>query len=365
MELSKILNKYGCCAFLFLCFSLPAHSVSSEPKLVSSGLELPWSIEFLDANTLLLSERAGRIKQMDRATGLTKNITGVWPVWFSGQGGLLDLAVDPQGSGWIYATYSKPAPDGASTALARFKVIGMKVEQFEELFVSNAISSGGRHFGSRIAFDDNVDGTNANSGHVFFTSGDRGERDSAQDLSSHAGTVLRLNKDGSIPEDNPFVGQAKAMPEIWSYGHRNPQGLSYDSQTGRLWLIEHGPRGGDEINLVKKAANYGWPVISYGKEYWGPFDVGEGTRRDGMEQPVKYYDPSIAPGSLLFHKGKLYAGALKLQHLNRVDIDASGNASNEMRLFGGLEQRIRDVTASSDGLIYFITDQGNLYQFKP
>ena len=368
MELSKILNKYSCYAFACFWLCLPAYSADSEPKLVASGFELPWSVEFLDANNVLVSERDGKIKQMDIATGSTKKITGVWPVWFSGQGGLLDLAVDPEhssGDKWVYATYSKPSLDGASTALARFKVVDGKVAELEELFVSNAVFTSGRHFGSRIAFDDSVEGNTANSGYVFFTSGDRGVRESAQDLSSHAGTVLRLNKDGSIPRDNPFVGQPEAMPEIWSYGHRNPQGISFDYQTGNLWLIEHGPRGGDEINLVKKTANYGWPVISYGKEYWGPFDVGEGTHREGMEQPVKYYDPSIAPSSLLFHKGRLYSGALKLQHLNRVDVDAAGSTSNEVRLFGELKQRIRDVTAGPDGSIYFITDQGNLYQFVP
>ena len=208
---------------------------------------------------------------------------------------------------------------------------------------------------------------------MFFSIGDRGVRPNGQDLSTHAGSVLRLNLDGSVPEDNPFVKRSDSLPEIWSYGHRNPQGLSYDFQYKRLWLIEHGPRGGDEINLIRAGKNYGWPVISYGKEYWGPFSVGEAKAKAGMEQPIKYYVPSIAPGSLLLYtggafpewKGHLFAGALKLQHLNRIQLNSLGQVDGEERLLENLNERIRSVTQSPEGWIYLSTDSGKIIRLAP
>mgnify|MGYP000329478061 CR=1 FL=1 len=185
--------------------------------------------------------------------------------------------------------------------------------------------------------------------------------------------VLRLERDGSIPIGNPFVADNNALPEIWSYGHRNPQGLTWDNDNKRLWSIEHGPRGGDEINLIKKGKNYGWPVISYGKEYWGPVSVGESTHKVGMEQPAKVYVPSIAPGSLLYYtgdafpqwRGDLFAGALKLRHINRIELDEQGRAITEERLFDKLDERIRALVQSPEGWIYFSTDSGNIYVIKP
>jgi glucose/arabinose dehydrogenase len=184
---------------------------------------------------------------------------------------------------------------------------------------------------------------------------------------------MRLRLDGSIPDDNPFLSRDNALPEIWSYGHRNPQGLLYDNNTGNLWSIEHGPRGGDEINLVVKGANYGWPVISYGKEYWGPVSIGEGTEKPGMEQPVKVYIPSIAPGSLLLYsatafpqwQGNLFSGALKLRHLNRVSISVDNKAIAEERLLGDLNERIRALAQSPEGWIYFSTDSGKIIRMRP
>jgi glucose/arabinose dehydrogenase len=184
---------------------------------------------------------------------------------------------------------------------------------------------------------------------------------------------MRLRLDGSTPDDNPFLNNPDVLPEIWSYGHRNPQGLLYDTNKGKLWSIEHGPRGGDEINLVKKGRNYGWPVISYGKEYWGPVSVGEGTQKSGMEQPVKVYIPSIAPGSLLLYsakafpqwRGDLFSGALKLRHLNRVSISSDNKAMNEERLLEDLNERIRALTVSAEGWIYFSTDSGKIMRMRP
>jgi glucose/arabinose dehydrogenase len=184
---------------------------------------------------------------------------------------------------------------------------------------------------------------------------------------------MRLTRDGRIPQDNPFISRDDVLPEIWSYGHRNPQGMAYDPEHKRLWLIEHGPRGGDEINLVMPGRNYGWPVISYGKEYWGPMAVGEGTHREGMEQPVKQYTPSIAPGSLLLYSGKafpawrgnLFAGALKLRHINRVTLDKEGKAIAEERLLTDLDERIRALAEDPRGWIWFSTDSGRIYVIKP
>lgn len=337
----------------------PQWSFAMSPEKVGSGFSLPWSIEFIGDNKALVSERGGKIFSLNIKSGEKAEVQGVWPVWFSGQGGLLDLALHPefQKNGWVYATYSKPDGGDASTALARFNIKDDRITNFEELFVSNAKSSGGRHFGSRIAFDD--------QGYVFFTSGDRGERDWAQDLSSHAGKIIRLHDDGRVPEDNPFIGTEGAQPEIWTYGNRNPQGIYFDRKRERLWSIEHGPRGGDELNLIKRGANYGWPVISYGKEYWGPIDVGEGTHREGMEQPIKYYVPSIAPSSLTMYQNKLYAGALKLQHVNVLTLDNSGaTVIEEQRLFESLGERVRDIVVGPDDWIYFLTDSGGLFRFR-
>ena len=207
----------------------------------------------------------------------------------------------------------------------------------------------------------------------FFGVGDRGERPNGQDLTNHAGSIIRLNLDGSIPQDNPFVNSNAALPEIWSYGHRNPQGLAFDEISNKLWEIEHGPRGGDEINLIKSGANYGWPVISYGKEYWGPLSVGEGTHRKGMEQPIKYYVPSIAPGSLTIYsgnafpmwKGNLFSGALILRHINRIVLNSKNKAIKEERLLEALDERIRAIAESPQGWLYFSTDSGKIYRLSP
>ena len=231
--------------------------------------------------------------------------------------------------------------------------------------VSQSNSNSDRHFGSRITFD--------NQGHVFFSVGDRGQRPNGQNLMTHSGSVLRLNLDGSIPKDNPFVKSQKALPEIWSYGHRNPQGLSYDLQHKRLWSIEHGPRGGDEINLISSAKIYGWPIVSYGKEYWGPVNVGDAQEKEDIEAPVKYYVPSIAPGSLLYYNGNafpewlgnLFAGALKLRHLNRIEFNSNTKTLDEERLLESLNERIRAVIQSPEGWLYLSTDSGKILSLTP
>jgi len=330
-------------------------------------LGVPWAIIFLNSEQIIFTERAGRAGILHITSGKFKYLNGIPDILAEGQGGLLDVALTPnhKKGDWIYFTYSKNINGQGATTLARAHLEQNSLIDWTDLLVTKSITSTARHYGSRIAFD--------GDGHIFFSVGDRGNRPNGQDLSTHAGSILRLNLDGSIPDDNPFINNSSALNEIWSYGHRNPQGLAWDDTNRRLWSIEHGPRGGDEINLIDKGQNYGWPIISYGKEYWGPISVGEGTEREGMEQPVKYYIPSIAPGSLLYYsgaafpewRGDLFSGALKLQHINRITLDASGKATGEHRLIEKLSQRIRALSQSPEGYIYFSTDSGNVYRLQP
>jgi len=337
---------------------------------VAQGLGVPWGMAFLNLSQIIFTERSGKIKVLTLEPETNASIIelkGLPIVKATGQGGMLDVAVpdDFKPGDWIYFTYSKSYQTSTVTTLARAKRNGQRLLQWTELLVTRSASDTSRHFGSRITFDD--------KGHLFFTVGDRGVRSNGQDLLTHAGSVLRLNRNGSVPADNPFVGVKATLPEIWSYGHRNPQGIFYDSDNDRLWMIEHGPRGGDEVNLIVAGANYGWPVISYGKEYWGPFHVGEGTHKTGMEQPVKYYVPSIAPSSLLRYtgnafpkwQGNLLAGALKLAHINRIILDSQGNAVGEERLLQDLNERVRALAESPEGWLYFSTDSGLILRLRP
>lgn len=335
---------------------------------VAEGLNIPWGMSFISANQLLVTERKGNVKLVDVTNGRITSLKNVPEVLAEGQGGMLDVALSPnyKKDGRIYFTYVKDVDIDAegATVLARAKLVNDSLKDWQDLLVTISSTETTYHYGSRIAFDA--------EGHVYFGVGDRGVRKNAQDFSNHAGSIMRLNLDGSVPADNPYSKNKKFLPEVWSVGHRNPQGMAYDFKHKRVWSIEHGPRGGDEINLIKAGANYGWPIISYGKEYWGPFDVGEGTHREGMEQPKKVYTPSIAPGSLLFYsgealpkwKGNLFAGALKLQHINRIILSDSGEVVNEERLLEDFGERIRALAQSPQGELYFSTDSGKIFRFK-
>jgi glucose/arabinose dehydrogenase len=337
-----------------------------------SGLGVPWGMAFVSPERMLITERKGQAQLLDLQTRSVKALRGLPEIAANGQGGLLDVKVGPnfQIDGWIYFTYSKPVDSLATTTLARARLHNLRLVNWQDLLVTDSVSSRAKHFGSRIAFD--------REGHVFFGVGDRGDRHEAQNLGNHQGTIMRLNLDGSVPADNPYVRDvsgrdASARDEVWSYGHRNPQGMAYDPQHQRLWSIEHGPRGGDEINRVLPGRNYGWPVISHGKEYWGPISIGEGTSKAGMEAPYKVYTPSIAPGSLmLYHgeafpewQGSLFAGALKLRHLNRIPLSNEGEATGEQRLLEDLDERIRAVVEGPEGWIYFSTDSGRILRIRP
>ncbi len=340
-------------------------------ETISERLGVTWGMVFLNPDKIFFTERAGKIGILVPSSGEINYLQGGPKVRASGQGGLLDVAVRPgyKTDDWIYFTYSKPikgkGPVRSATTLARAVLKGKQLVKLEDVLVTKSVSNSDYHFGSRITFDE--------KGYLFFSIGDRGHRPNSQDLNTHSGSILRLKMDGSVPDNNPFVNQNDALPEIWSYGHRNPQGLFYDMQKKLLWSIEHGPRGGDEINLINPGLNYGWPVISYGKEYFSPAKVGESTHKEGMEQPVKYYIPSIAPGSLIVYSGKafpnwkgnLFSGALAKRHLNRVEINLDGKAVDEERLLKKLWERIRAIVESPEGWIYLSTDTGKILRLKP
>ncbi len=348
-------------------FTIKSEGMKLDVEKIIDGLGVPWGMTFISENKLLVTERSGSVLLINLETTKKIALRNVPEVMHDGQGGMLDIVLSPdyKKNGWIYFTYVRNDDGEGITVLARAKLKQNSFIQWQDLLLTNSRTAESYHFGSRIAFDD--------KGHVYFGIGDRGVRPNAQNLTNHAGSILRLNLDGSIPKDNPFIKHKSALPEIWSYGHRNPQGLSYDFNNKRLWEIEHGPRGGDEINLIKPAVNYGWPEISYGKEYWGPFAVGEGTHRDDIAQPVKVYIPSIAPGSLMIYsgnafpkwKGNLFSGALKLRHINRIVLNTKGETIKEERLLRSLDERIRALVQSPQGWIYFSTDSGKIFRISP
>lgn len=334
---------------------------------LAKGLSIPWGMTVMPDNSLLITQRNNTLSHLNPDTGKLTNITGLPDdVLVSGQGGLFDVQLSPDyaNNGWLYFSYNKEVNGQGATTFSRAKLQGKQLVDWQDLLVTQSRTDNKVHFGGRISFD--------NSGHIFLSIGDRGERDHAQNRSNHAGSILRLNLDGTVPDDNPFIRQTDVLPEIWSYGHRNPQGLFFNQQTGQLWAIEHGPRGGDEINLVEAGKNYGWPEISYGKEYWAPLAVGK-EHQEGMEQPIKMYDPSIAPSGLIQYqgdlfidwKGKLLTGAMKLQHLNIITLNDNDEAVDERRLLKTLNSRIRNVIEAPDGALLIATDNGDIYRVTP
>ena len=343
--------------------ALPGSVRALEIVPVATGLEEPWAVDILPDGRFLVTERDGRLTLFDRDRATL--VMGVPEVAAVGQGGLLDVTLprDFAQSRDVFLTYSKPQQGGSGTTLAvgRLSEDGTRLENLRTLFEMAPGSRGGRHFGSRVV--------EAQDGTLFLTIGDRGDRPSAQDLSRHNGSVIRVNRDGTIPADNPFVGVEGARPEIWSYGHRNQQGAGLDLD-GTLWTSEHGARGGDEVNRIVKGANYGWPVISYGVHYSGE-RIGEGTSKPGMEQPAYYWDPSIAPSGLMVYSGKLwpewrgdiFVGSLKFDYIARL----SGDPQKEHQQIRTAEtERVRDIVEAPDGSIWFVSvGQGAVYRMTP
>lgn len=337
----------------------------------AGDLDHPWGLAFLPDGIALVTERSGQLLLVDPRSGTRQPVKGTPPVAARGQGGLLDVALHPEfaANGFVYLSFSEPRGRGAATAVGRGTLVrggdAARLDGFTVIARMEKASGGGRHFGSRLDF--------APDGTLFVTTGDRGDRPRAQDPFDHAGSVLRVNDDGSIPADNPFADGREAKPEIWSIGHRNPQGAAIHPDTGLLWTVEHGARGGDEINQPKPGRNYGWPVISYGRHYSG-LSIGEGTSKPGMEQPVFYWDPSIAPSGLTFvtgpmfpaWRGDLLVGALKDRLLSRLDMQGDRIVAEE-RLFEGELGRIRDVRVGPEGAIWLLTDasDGGLYRLTP
>lgn len=321
---------------------------------IANNLKNPWGITFLPDGRILVTERAGEVLIFENGKLLAETIT-IPDVFVNGQGGLLDIALHPDydKNGWIYLSYAKKGQGGGGTVIARTKMEGNKFGAIEELFAAQPLSESGVHFGSRIVFDGN--------GYMFFSSGERGTKENAQTLENHLGKILRLHDDGRVPNDNPFVNTKGAKPEIWSYGHRNPQGLVYDADTKTLWDVEHGPRGGDELNIVEKGKNYGWPVITYGINYDGT-SITDKTSQEGLEQPVTYWVPSIAPCGMTQVKGDKYegwknnflVGALAHQHVARVVVNNGKYVSQEKLL--DKMARVRAVAESPDGYIYVATE---------
>lgn len=358
--------------FLLACILFPSATLagsfeSSVGHLridpIVKGLDTPWAFAFLPVGKVLITERDGRLLVFDGIS--VHKIKGLPRVFAEGQGGLLDVMVprDFEKSREIFLTFAKSQGSGAGTALAAatLDLESRRLRNLRILFESKPSSSTGRHFGSRVI--------EARDGTLFMTLGDRGQAKTAQDLALHQGSIIRIDRDGTIPANNPFVGTAGAQAEIWSYGHRNPQGLAVDTR-GSVWSVEHGAKGGDEINKLRKGGNFGWPVISYGTHYSG-LKIGEGTQKTGMEQPEYYWDPSIAPSGMMIYSGKMwpkwkgdiFVGSLKFDYLSRLD----GTPLQEREKLKSSEtDRVRDVREGLDGAIWFLSvGNDTLYRVTP
>ena len=356
-------------ALLLLLSALPlaaAHAAAPpRAEVVASGLEHPWALAFIGDGKMLVSERPGRLRVIAADGKVGAPVDGLPAIEVTGQGGLLDLVADRDfaRNRMIYFCYAEPAAlgSGNSTAMAsaRLSDDARRLEKLTTIFRQTPKVSSRQHFGCRIV--------EADDGRLFLTLGDRGSRMAdAQTLDNHHGKIVRIGKDGSVPADNPFVGRPGALPEIWSYGHRNGQGAALGPD-GRLWMHEHGPQGGDEINRPEPGKNYGWPVITYGENYGGG-TIGEGlTHKAGMEQPLHFWVPSIAPSGMAFvrsdrygksWRGSLLVGSLKVGYLARLEMDGS-RVVREEKLLTGLRQRVRDVREGTDGAVYLLTDERN------
>jgi glucose/arabinose dehydrogenase len=340
-------------------------------ETVVSGLSNPWGLAFLPDGRMLVTERPGRMRIATRDGTLSPPIAGVPKVLAQNQGGLLDVILDRDfaNNSTIYFCYSDPVEGGAQTALARARLdagASPRLTDVQRIFRQEGPPSNGLHFGCRIV--------QARDGNLFLTTGDHfGPRDRAQTLDNHLGKVIRIAPDGSVPKDNPFVGRADAKPEIWSYGHRNSQGATLHPSTGKLWMHEHGPQGGDELNIPEAGKNYGWPVIGYGVNYGGA-KIHEGTQKAGMEQPIQQWTPVIAPSGLTIYTGDLFPqwtgnafiGGLRPSILVRLELDGE-KVTGEERMLRQLNERIRDVRTGPDGALYLLTDNtaGRILRLTP
>ena len=335
---------------------------------IVSGLEHPWGHTFLPDNRIIITERPGRLRIVESGHLNPEPVAGLPAIAARGQGGLLDVALHPNfvTNQLVYLSYSAAGASGVGTEVARGKLVGNRLEDVEVIFRMTPKSKTGKHFGSRLIFD--------REGYLYITLGDRGEKKRAQLSDDHAGSVIRLHDDGRVPADNPFVGRQGWQSEKFTLGHRNMQGAAIHPETGEVWTHEHGPQGGDEVNIIRPGINYGWPMITYGVNYVTGTQIGEGTHKAGMAQPLYYWIPSIAPSGMTFYagdkfprwQGNLFVGALKDQMLVRLSLNGEKVVSEE-RLFKNLLGRIRDVSQGPDGYIYLLTDEadGMLVRIEP
>jgi aldose sugar dehydrogenase len=343
-----------------------AGGVRFVAEVVAVGLQVPSAIAFLPDGRALVAERpSGRLSLLDVATGARTPVEGVPAVHGQVDGGLLDVALHPDHARnrLVYLAYAEATPAENTTVVDRARLDGTRLVERRRLFTARPHLDGSNHFGARLALRD---------GWLFVAVGDRHARELAQNLTTHMGKIVRLRDDGAVPRDNPFVGRAGALPEIWSYGHRNPQGLAFEPGTGALWEHEHGPRGGDEVNVVRRGANYGWPLVSFGAEYEGGA-IGDGRpERAGVEPPVHHWTPSIAPSGMTFYRGagfpawrgSLFVGAMALRHLNRLVLDGR-RVVREERLLAERRWRVRAVAEGPDGLLYLGVDDGLVVRLRP
>jgi glucose/arabinose dehydrogenase len=338
-----------------LQFTTKTEKMTFKVDTLHKGFQNPWGMAWIDAETMLVTEKKGELLIFKKDSYTGQKVTGLPAFYTSGQAGLLDIAAHPNyaQNGWIYIAYAKPVGDGGATAIARFKLSGTSATSLQELIVTSPEWKGGTHYGSRIVFD--------NQNFLYFSNGERGSQDNAQNLKNSHGKVHRIHDDGRIPTDNPFVSTAGAIPSIWTYGNRNPQGLFFDKANNRLWEVEHGPRGGDELNILEKGKNYGWPVITYGINYNGT-PITNITEKEGMEQPVKYWTPSIATCGMTMvtsdrypaWKGNILVAALAGTHIARVEMNGT-RSTGEEKLLPGVG-RVRQVAQSPEGYLYAITE---------
>jgi glucose/arabinose dehydrogenase len=335
--------------------------VAVSVETLATGLDHPWAVEVMPDGAYLVTERPGNIRII-RDGKVSEPLAGMPEVSARGQGGLMDVALSPDfaQSRIFYFTAATANAGGSGTEAfsAKLSADESRLEDVKPIFTMAKFTGGNIQYGSRIAI--------AGDGSLFISVGDRGSRDRSQDWKDDAGSIIHVNADGSIAADNPFRDGAKALPEIWSKGHRNPQGIAFDAADGKLYTVEHGARGGDEINLIAPGKNYGWPVITYGVDYSGA-KIGEGTEKAGLEQPLHYWDPSIAPGAIAVYRGKMFpewdgdilVAALKFQLLSRMQRDDSGKFVGEERMFEGQYGRIRDITVAPDGALLMVTDESD------
>lgn len=329
-------------------------------KTVVEGLAHPWGMAFLPNGNILVTERPGRLRLIQDGKLHPDPISGVPEVSAVGQGGLLDVALHPDyaDNKLVYLSFAAAGEGGLGTEVARGRLEGMQLKDVVTIFVALPKADGGRHFGSRLLF--------APDGKLYITLGDRGERQRAQIPDQHPGSLIRVNDDGTVPDDNPFIDFPAARPENYTLGNRNMQGIALQPSTGLIWTHEHGPQGGDEVNIMRAGVNYGWPVITYGVNYGVGTKIGEGTEKEGMAQPVHYWVPSIAPSGMTFYtgdefpdwKGDLFVGSLKFGQLVRLEL-ADNTVINEERMINGALGRMRDVRQGPDGALYLLTDETN------